>query len=96
MNFIALAIVAALVVAWMWGRSEVIRRGGWRVGAGLLAVVLTVAGAVVSIKGDWMVGLPMVLAALLTAAGGRMNRGAFGLGPRPTEGPSPPPPRPGP
>ena len=71
---IYLALVVALFVGWMWMRSEVIRRGGWRVGAGLLAVVLVVVGAAVSIRGDWIIGLPMVLLALFSAAGGRINR----------------------
>lgn len=69
-----LALAVALFVGWMWMRSEVIRRGGWRVGAGLLAVVLVLVGAAVSIKGDWIIGLPMVLLALFSAAGGRINR----------------------
>lgn len=71
---IYLALAVALFLGWMWMRSSVIRRGGWRVGAGLLAVVLVVAGVAVSIRGEWVVGLPMVLLALVTAAGGRMNR----------------------
>ncbi|MEI9889614.1 MAG: DnaJ domain-containing protein [Caulobacteraceae bacterium] len=71
---IYLALAVALFLGWMWWRSEVIRRGGWRVGAGLIAVVLVVAGAAVSIRGEWIVGLPMVLLALFLAAGGRMNR----------------------
>jgi hypothetical protein len=79
-----LALAAALFLGWMWMRSEVIRRGGWRVGAGLLAVALVVAGAVLSIKGDWWVGLPMVLVALMSAAGGRINRR-----PRTEQGPAP-------
>jgi hypothetical protein len=69
-----LALAVALFVGWMWMRSEVIRRGGWRVGAGLLAVVLVVVGVAVSIRGDWIVGLPLVLLALGSAAGGRINR----------------------
>jgi len=73
MPFLALAVV--LFLGWMWLRSDVLRRGGWRVGAGLLAVVLVVTGAALSIKGDWIVGLPMVLLALFSAAGGRLNRG---------------------
>ena len=81
---IYLALAVALFLGWMWWRSEVIRRGGWRVGAGLLAVVLVVAGAALSIKGDWWFGLPMVLVALLSAAGGRMNR-------RPRDGQAPAP-----
>ena len=71
---IYLALVVALFVGWMWMRSEVIRRGGWRVGAGLLAVVLVVTGAAVSVRGDWPVGLAMILLALMSAAGGRLNR----------------------
>lgn len=69
-----LALAVALFAGWMWMRSEVIRRGGWRVGAGLMAVVLVVVGAAVSIRGEWIVGLPLVLLALVTAAGGRINR----------------------
>jgi hypothetical protein len=68
------ALAVALFVGWMWMRSAVIRRGGWRVGAGLLAVVLVVVGVAVSIRGDWIVGLPLVLLALGSAAGGRINR----------------------
>jgi hypothetical protein len=79
-----LAVAVALFLGWMWLRSDVIRRGGWRVGAGLLAVVLVVTGAALSIKGDWWVGLPMVLLALFSAAGGRINRRA-----RPEYGPAP-------
>jgi DnaJ domain len=71
---IYLALVVALFVGWMWMRSEVIRRGGWRVGAGLLAVVLVVTGAAVSVRGDWPIGLAMILLALMSAAGGRLNR----------------------
>lgn len=79
-----LAVAVALFLGWMWLRSDVIRRGGWRVGAGLMAVVLVVTGAALSIKGDWWIGLPMVLLALLSAAGGRINRR-----PRPDQGPAP-------
>jgi hypothetical protein len=89
MLFLALGV--ALVVAWMWGRSEVIRRGGWRVGAGLLSVVLVVVGAALSVRGDWPVGLPIALLGLFFAAGGRINRGVYGR----AAGPAPPPPREG-
>ena len=68
-------LAATLFFGWMWIRSGVIRRGGWRVGAGLLAAVLVVVGVVVSVRGEWIVGLPMVLLALFSAAGGRLNRG---------------------
>jgi hypothetical protein len=83
-----LVLAVALLLGWTWMRSEVIRRGGWRVGAGLLAVVLVVVGAVVTIKGDPWIGLPMVLAALLSAAGGRLNRQARPAGPQPPPPPS--------
>jgi hypothetical protein len=79
-----LALAVALFLGWMWIRSDVIRRGGWRVGAGLVAVVLVVAGAALSIKGDPWIGLPMVLLALGSAAGGRLNRR-----PRPASQPEP-------
>jgi hypothetical protein len=71
---IFLVLGVALLLAWMWTRSEVIRRGGWRVGAGLFALFLVVVGSVVTIKGEWWVGLPLVGVALLLAAGGRINR----------------------
>jgi hypothetical protein len=87
MNFIALAVIAALVIAWMWGRSAVLRRGGWRVGAGLFAVVLVVIGAVLLIKGSEIPGLISLAVGLLSAAGGRINRGAYGFGAQ--SGPSP-------
>jgi hypothetical protein len=80
-----LAIGAGLFLFWMWTRSEVIRRGGWRVGAGLLAVVLVVVGIAVSIRGEWWAGLPLVLIAIGSAAGGRMNRQS-----RPAGAPPPP------
>jgi len=68
-----------------------VRRGGWRVGAGLLAVVLVVAGVLLAIKGDEWVGLPMVLLGLFSAAGGRLNRGFWGR----AKAAAPPPPRDG-
>ena len=72
MLFLALGV--ALLLAWMWSRSEALRRGGWRVAAGLFAVVMVVVGAAVSIRGEWWIGLPLVGLALLSAAGGRINR----------------------
>ena len=69
-----LVLAAALVLGWMWMRSGVIRRGGWRVGAGLLAAVLVVVGVVASVRGEWFVGLPLVLLALFSATGGRVYR----------------------
>ena len=75
---IYLALGVALFLAWTWIRSAAVRRGGWRVGAGLLAVVLVVAGVLVAIKGDEWVGLPMILLGLFSAAGGRLNRGSWG------------------
>jgi len=84
MLYLALAVL--LFLGWMWTRSEVIRRGGWRVGAGLAAVALVLAGAALSIRGEWIIGLPLVLLALLSAAGGRINRR-----PRDGRGPAPEP-----
>jgi hypothetical protein len=86
---IFLVLGVALLLAWMWTRSEVIRRGGWRVGAGLFALVLVVVGTVVTIRGEWWVGLPLAGVALMIAAGGRINR-------RPRPAATPPPPRPPP
>jgi hypothetical protein len=83
-----LVIGAALILLWMWTRSAVMRQGGWRVGAGLLAVVLVIIGAVLSIRGDAIIGLPVVLLGLGAAGGARMNRSA-------RQGPGATPPRDG-
>ena len=91
MNILSLAVIAGLIMIWLWSRSEMVRRGGWRIFAGLFSLVMVVVGIALSIRGDWFVGLPMLLLALGTAAGGRMNRGAF----RPASGPAPERPRDG-
>jgi hypothetical protein len=83
MQFLALGL--ALVFLWMWMKSRVIRDGGWRVGAGLLSVVLVIVGAALAIRGDWPIGLPVALAGFAAAAGGRLNRGAS-----PAQGPTAP------
>jgi hypothetical protein len=76
-----LIIGAGLLLLWMWGRSQMLRRGGWRVFAGLASVVMVVAGISLFIRGEWFIGLPMLLLALGSAAGGRMNRGGFQASP---------------
>ena len=78
---IYLALAFGLFLAWMWTRSEVLRRGGWRVGAGLLSVALVVVGAVLTIRNDWFIGLPMVMLGLLAALGGRVQRRPRTAGP---------------
>jgi hypothetical protein len=75
MDILGLAVVAALGLLWLWMRSAIIRRGGWRLGAGLSAVALVVIGGAIAIRGEWYVGLPMVIGGLVSAAAGRMNRG---------------------
>ena len=67
MLFLALGV--ALLLAWMWSRSEALRRGGWRVAAGLFAVVMVVVGAAVSIRGEWWIGLPLVGVGILFQEG---------------------------
>jgi hypothetical protein len=84
-----LIIGAGLFALWMWGRSEMIRRGGWRLFAGLASVVLVVVGLAVTMRGEWWAGLPMVALAIASAAGGRLDRAAF----RPATGAAPPPER---
>jgi hypothetical protein len=83
---IYLVIGAGLLLLWAWGRSEMIRRGGWRVFAGLASVVLVVVGVSLAIRGDGFIGLPMVVLAIASALGGRVKRGA-----RRTASQSPPP-----
>jgi hypothetical protein len=84
-----LIIGAGLLLLWMWGRSEMLRRGGWRVFAGLASVVMVVVGISLFIRGEWFIGLPILLLALGSAAGGRVYRGGFQASP----GQSPPPER---
>jgi hypothetical protein len=76
-----LIIGAGLLLLWMWGRSQMLRRGGWRLFAGLGSVVLVVVGISLFIRGEWFIGLPMLLLALGSAAGGRINRGSFQASP---------------
>jgi len=85
MGIFYLAIAAGLFMLWAWGRSEMIRKGGWRMFAGLFSVVLAVVGIALIIRGEWFIGLPMVLGAVGSAAGGRINRASF----RPASGPPP-------
>jgi hypothetical protein len=84
---IYLTIGAGLLLLWAWGRSEMIRRGGWRVFAGLASVVLVVVGVSLAIRGDGFVGLPMVLLAVASAAGGRIKRGKRRAAPQPPRPP---------
>jgi hypothetical protein len=72
-----LIIGAGLLLLWMWGRSQMLRRGGWRLFAGLGSVVLAVAGIALFIRGEWFIGLPMLLLAIGSATGGRVYRGGF-------------------
>jgi len=86
-----LIVGVGLMLLWTWGRSEMIRRGGWRMFAGLASVVLVVIGLAVTIKGDWWAGMPMVLLAIGSAAGGRIRPSAFRsasgpAAPRPPDG----------
>jgi hypothetical protein len=74
MNVLAIAVILGLGLAWLWGRSEILRRGGWRVGAGLLSVLLVVVGAILTIRNEWFIGLPMAGLGLVAAFGGRMGR----------------------
>lgn len=74
-----LVILAVVLVGYFaWSRSAPIRRGGWRVGAGLGAVVLIVIGAVTAIRGDEWVAAPLVIVGLILAFAGRVGRGMFG------------------
>lgn len=64
-----------------------IRRGGWRLFAGLASVLLTVVGIVLAIKGDWWMGLPLVVLALGSAGGARVRRSQPGGSPPPQRAP---------
>ncbi len=79
------ALALALLLALLWTQSPMIRRGGWRLFAGLGSVILTVIGIVLAIRGEWWIGLPLVLLAMGTAGGARVHR-------RPSASRPPPPP----
>ena len=83
-------LAVALLLYILWTQSPMLRRGGWRLFAGLGALVLVVVGIALSIRGDWFVGLPLVLLALGSAVGGRVQPAAFRRA-----APPPPDPRPG-
>jgi hypothetical protein len=84
-----LIIGAGLLLLWMWGRSQMLRRGGWRLFAGLGSIVLVVVGIGLCIRGEWFIGLPLLLLAIGSATGGRVYRGGFQASP----GQPPPPER---
>jgi hypothetical protein len=75
----------ALLLFLLWSQSPMIRRGGWRLIAGLFAVALVVVGIAVTIRGEWWAGLPMVILALGSAFGGRVKPAAFQRAPPPQE-----------
>jgi hypothetical protein len=58
----------------VWRGSAPIRAGGWRVGAGLGAVLAIVIGIVLAIRGEGWLGLPLAVLGLGLALGGRWNR----------------------
>jgi hypothetical protein len=97
------AILIAAVLFWLWTRSPMFRRGGWRMFAGLFAVLLVVAGIAFSIKGEPFVGVPMIVMSLFSALGGRArltqmfwSRVMPGAGGASTAAGAAPPPRPEP
>jgi hypothetical protein len=67
-------ILAALaVLAWLWFNSPSFRRGGWRLFTGLGSVAVLVVGAVLVIRGQEIIGLPIVGLALAMAVGSRFR-----------------------
>jgi hypothetical protein len=70
-------VLVGLLLAYVgWKSSAPIRAGGWRVGAGLLALLLVVVGIILALRGDEWVGLPVTAAGLVMALLGRSKRGA--------------------
>jgi len=69
-------LVIAAVLGLLWFCSPMARRGGWRLYSGLGSVVILVFGAVMVIRGQEALGLPVVGLALAIALASRMNRGA--------------------
>ncbi len=87
---ILLLILGALLMFGLIGwfsRQPVFRSGGWRMPAGLVAIALLFGGLMLSVRGGWIAGLPLVLLAVVTgmlarsrpstsqpgASGGRMT-----------------------
>ena len=82
---IYLALGAFLLLLWMWLRSPAVRRGGWRIGAGLAATALVVVGASLAIRGDAVIGLPVVALGIGLAVAGRLNRDLRRTSPPPAQ-----------
>jgi hypothetical protein len=71
-----------LLAYMLWRSSAPLRAGGWRVGAGLGALLLVVVGMVTIIRGDEWVGLPLTALGLALAFAGRFNRRGRARGPQ--------------
>jgi hypothetical protein len=68
-------LVALAVLGWLWFSSPMLRRGGWRLLGGLGSIVAIVIGAVLVIRGNELVGLPVAAAGVAMALGSRIYRG---------------------
>jgi hypothetical protein len=66
-----LAALAVLVLLWFGSPS--FRRGGWRLFTGLGSVAVLLVGAVLIIRGQEIVGLPILGLALAMAVGSRVR-----------------------
>lgn len=61
---IAVLLALAVVAAFIWlGRRSRKGRGDWRVAAGLIGILSLAGAAVATARGEWVVGLVLLLAA---------------------------------
>lgn len=72
--YLALGCALLAAVLWTYRRSPGVRRGRWRVGAGLLAAAMLGAGALVAVRGGYAKGSLLILAALGLAMIARTDR----------------------
>jgi hypothetical protein len=75
---IAIAVLAVLVLLVWAGRGGLrsLSRGGVRVAGGVLSILLLTAAGVVSLRGDWVVGLVLLVMSLGGLFASRVQGGA--------------------
>lgn len=75
MLYLALGAAIIWLGLWVYRRSPGVQRGRWRVGAGLVSVVLVAAAGFLAARGEPIPGGLLAVVALALAMGARSQRG---------------------